>query len=237
MLFNFRNNKEQWKELINKQQKVFQQVDDDKATKIVGKVILEDEKQLPDHEKERWSKTAHLKRGLGKNKTLKAYDQLISKMVELGKNSLVVRDTIKAITQFYTNEIGFSSRNDVWVFASVQDWMLKNMNYIKDGGKQKEVFITPQRQLIDWARGTGGADCDDLAILFSALLKTIGKEGAVVILDAHKSGQFNHAMGACKPKYEPVFQGKWVPVELTRKEPFGWSIQHGKTYFLTSSSA
>ncbi len=232
MLFNFRNNKETWKKLVKKQQRAFKQVNDEKGRKLVGKVILEDDKELPDYEKERWSKTAHLKRGLGKNKTLRAYNQLISKMVDLGKSSLVVRDACKAIIQHYTNEIGFSSRNDIWVFASIQDWILKNMNYIKDGGRQKEIFITPQRQLMDWARGTGGADCDDLTILYSALLKSIQKKGAVIILDAHKSGQFNHAMGGCKGEYGDVFKGKWIPVELTRKEPFGWAVEHSKTYFV-----
>ena len=193
---------------------------------------MDDERELPRHEIERWSKTAHLKKGLGRTQTLQVYDKLISSMVEYGEKSLLVRDTAKGIIQLYSSAIGFSARDDIWVFASIQDWIQRNVNYIRDGGQRKEIFITPQRQLLDWARGTGGADCDDLSILYASLIKTIGKESAVVLLDANKTGSFNHAIGASRPEYEETFKGQWVPVELTIRKPYGWVIPHTKTYFV-----
>jgi len=220
-----------WEKLTSTQKFKFDKLNHKKIRQLVRKIIIEDRMELPKEEIQRWNKTASLKTGNSREKTLAAYDKLISGMVDFGVKSILVRDVAKAIVQLYSIGAGFDVRDDIWVFAAIQDWIQRNINYILDAGQQKEIFQTPQRQLIDWARGTTGSDCDDMAILYVALLRTIGKDAVVVLIDGHASGQYNHAMAFARSKtHDSIFKGQWIPVELTLPKPLGWIVNHTKTY-------
>ena len=215
-----------YQELIEQQEKHFKNLDHHEIDKIIRNIITED---YNDFGGERWIKKSTLKCGDNKIRTLESYKNLISFMVEYGEKSPIVRNATNGIIQQYE----IDPKNDLWVFASIQHWIQNRINYILDAGLGSEIFTTPQRQLVDWARGTSGSDCDDVSILYASMLKSIGKKSAVALIDAHKSSRFNHAIALAKSeKYNPIFNRDWIAVELTIEKPLGWIITHSKKFII-----
>jgi hypothetical protein len=111
----------------------------------------------------------------------------------------------------------------------IWDFVVLNVRYVYDTAGM-DVFATVKETLI-----SGGADCDDLTILFATLLKHLGFEViARVVSTKDNPGQWVHIYPLCGlPKDNPT---QWVPLDTTvdGSTP-GWEyrdIAHTKDYVL-----
>ena len=145
------------------------------------------------------------------------------KIRELGKLMAALawkgkRDrTIRLKTLEIIHNVGVKPHDWVGEATAVMRWIQHNVRYFLDP-KGVEYFQTPVRTLMDRA-----GDCDDLSILYAAMMGSIGHRTAVILTDPKQKGVISHAQGGINfyPKKTP-YGNKWVSVELTKPKPFGW---------------
>jgi hypothetical protein len=110
---------------------------------------------------------------------------------------------------------------------AIQKWVQDNIRYIFDP-RDVEYFQTPRRTMID-----GAGDCDDLSILTSSLLESIGYTTSICLCNPRGKGTaVSHAMCAVKfPREQKIKLGgneikfrtdKWYLVETIQPRQFGW---------------
>lgn len=92
-------------------------------------------------------------------------------------------------------------------------WVQRNVRYTKDPFRV-EVLHTPQR-LLELRAG----DCDDMTILLSAMLESIGHPTRLVLVgpDPSRPDLFSHVY------LEANHQGQWIPLDPTMPYPMGWA--------------
>ena len=102
--------------------------------------------------------------------------------------------------------------------SAVYDWVKENVQYVPDP-VGNELFISPVRMVQDYHDGNPLAgDCDDQALLITALCRSIGIESNVVLLDTGGGG-LDHAVSQA---YSEKL-GKYVLVDASTNEvPLGW---------------
>ena len=148
---------------------------------------------------------------------IKKIGGLMGLLVHHSSRTRVVRDVARAIVRGYDID-GKDYVDEMW---ALQHWIQNNIRYVFDTGEQ---FQTPFRVLIDWANGHDGADCDCSSMLYLALARAMGHQKlAVGLLDSRGDGTISHAIAMVKlPKFIAPWGDKWIPIELTRSERFGW---------------
>lgn len=154
---------------------------------------------------------------------LKKLAGLMTMLVEKSSRSRIVRDVARAIVRGYDVEPK-DFANELW---ALQHWIQNNIRYVFDTGEQ---FQTPQRQLLDWYNGHDGADCDCLTMLYLAMAHSLGHTKlAIGLLDGRGDGTISHAIALVKlPRPKDPWGHKWIPIELTKRVPFGW-LTHNAT--------
>ena len=103
-----------------------------------------------------------------------------------------------------------SSRNDECEVERIWDFAVLNVRYVLDP-VDADYFATVRRTL-----EAGGGDCDDLTILFAALLKSLGFEVVARVISTKKApGEWVHVyplVGLSKDNPK-----RWLPLDATVK--------------------
>ena len=109
--------------------------------------------------------------------------------------------------------------------AAIYDFVRNTVRYIPDpvANGQMELFISPVRMVKDYRSGMVlGGDCDDQALLTTALLRSIGIRANVVLIDQTGNG-LDHAF--CQAYSDKL--GTWVSVDASAPQvPLGWEIRY-----------
>lgn len=112
--------------------------------------------------------------------------------------------------------------------GAIFDFVKANVAYVPDpigpSGQEIELFISPVRMVTDYNVGIRIAgDCDDHAILFTALCRAVGIPCSVVLTDT-TGGGLDHA-------YSRVFSKKlrrWICADTASNAPLGWQYSHAQ---------
>ena len=107
--------------------------------------------------------------------------------------------------------------------AAIYDFVRTTVKYVPDpvadGGI--ELFISPVRMVKDYRVGMVlGGDCDDMALLTTALCRSIGIQSNVVLIDSVGKG-FDHAY--CQAHSDKLGM---INVDSSAPVPLGWAIQY-----------
>jgi transglutaminase-like putative cysteine protease len=96
---------------------------------------------------------------------------------------------------------------------AVFEWVQRNVRYTKDPFRV-EVLHAPRR-MIELRAG----DCDDMAILLGAMLRSIGHPVRLVLAgpDPLRPQLFTHVY------LEVHHKGNWIPLDATMPYPMGWA--------------
>lgn len=106
--------------------------------------------------------------------------------------------------------------------AAIYDWVKTNFSYIPDpigaSGNEIELFISPVRVVQDYNAGLRPAgDCDDHALLNTALFRALGMSSNVVLVDSG-NGSIDHAY--CRVRSDKL--QRWLVCDTTVNTPLGW---------------
>ena len=109
--------------------------------------------------------------------------------------------------------------------SAIYDWVKTHVHYVPDpvsGTDTIELFISPVRMVKDFNAGTTiGGDCDDIALLITALYRSIGIQANMVLIDQTGHG-YDHAY--CEVFSEKL--GKWINSDPSAPQfPLGWNIK------------
>jgi hypothetical protein len=111
---------------------------------------------------------------------------------------------------------------------AIHDWVKKHIRFTRDP-LGVELVKTPRRLLMDYAAerkaGRPGlilCDCDESSLLLAALLRSIGHNAMIVLVDASPlSTSLSHAI--VKGEVSP---GRWTWMETVKDMPMGWVPNH-----------
>jgi transglutaminase-like putative cysteine protease len=92
---------------------------------------------------------------------------------------------------------------------AIQEYVRDHIRYTRDI-RGTETLATPDQTI---RRGVG--DCDDMSLLASALLESIGHPTRFVAVGA-SPGDYSHVL------VETRVGRNWIPVETTENVPLGW---------------
>jgi len=95
-----------------------------------------------------------------------------------------------------------------------------NVKYVSDP-KDTELFIAPWIMCDLIERGVAAGDCDDMALFTASLLKSIGYNTKIIILDT-QGGGYDHAISE-------AFSNKtkeWLTLDPTGNKPVGWVFSY-----------
>jgi len=106
--------------------------------------------------------------------------------------------------------------------VSIYNWTKSNVTYVSDpviDNEDAELFISPVRMAKDYYSNRPLAgDCDDHALLNTALFRSIGLQSNVVILDQLGNG-WNHAIS----QVFSTVANRYIFVDTTNlTKPLGW---------------
>jgi len=106
--------------------------------------------------------------------------------------------------------------------SAIYNFVKNNVSYIPDpvgaDGSDIELFISPVVMVNMYEKGIRpSGDCDDMALLGTALFRAIGIKSNIVLVDSGGGG-IDHA-------FSEVWSdklGKWIDFDVTVKHPLGW---------------
>ena len=106
--------------------------------------------------------------------------------------------------------------------VGIYDWARANIRYTPDP-VEKELFISPVKMVRDHYQGKKlSGDCDDSALLVTALYRSIGLKSNVVLLDTAGQGLCHAVSQVYSEKL-----GRYVMVDASTSEiPIGWEIKY-----------
>lgn len=128
---------------------------------------------------------------------------LMVKLAREGRKSYPVRRLAENLTT------GLRQKDFVGEVREIHQYVKNHIRYCKDI-RGTETLATPEKTLENMI-----GDCDDKALLASALLESIGHPTRFVAL-GKKPGQFTHVI------VETKIGKRWIPVETTEDVPLGW---------------
>ena len=108
--------------------------------------------------------------------------------------------------------------------AAIFDWVKGNVTYTPDPEGVEgpiELFISPARMVKDFNQGKPLAgDCDDMALLTTALCRSIGIKANIVLLDIKGQG-IDHAI-------TQAYSDKlgWINLDPSSEPPLGWELKY-----------
>jgi len=110
--------------------------------------------------------------------------------------------------------------------AAVYDWVKENIAYVEDpidnNGITSELFISPIRMVKDYNEGkTLAGDCDDHALMCTALYRSIGLKSNIVLLARHDI-EYDHAV--CEVESNLGM----LTIDTTGNTPPGWQETYTK---------
>ena len=109
--------------------------------------------------------------------------------------------------------------------SAVYDWVKSNVMYTADP-MDIELITSPIRLVNDYRDGKQLAeDCDGHALFVTALLRSVGVNAHVVILDVQGKG-WDHAVAVA---YSEKL-GREIFVDTTSTKPLGWSEKYVNRY-------
>ena len=110
--------------------------------------------------------------------------------------------------------------------GSIYDWIKSSVSYVPDPitNGEIELFISPIKQVKDYGAGLRpSGDCDDMALLATALYRAIAIRSNVIIIDSIGEG-LDHA-------YSRVWSDKlnqYINCDPSSDYPLGWAIPYKK---------
>ena len=103
--------------------------------------------------------------------------------------------------------------------SAIYDWVKENVRYTPDPVRngQIELFTSPIRMIKDYREGRPMAeDCDGISLLTASLLRSLGYQSNIVLLDTRGQG-FDHAVT------QVILNGNTIMLDAsTNKYPLGW---------------
>ena len=146
------------------------------------------------------------------NYTMKDVTDSLIHLLDLAAHSQEVRSFAIHITQDSQDKI-----------SAIYNFMKNNVSYIPDpigaDGSDIELFISPVVMVSMYENGVRpSGDCDDMALLGTALFRAIGMKANIVLVDSGGGG-IDHA-------FTEVWSDKlnrYIDFDVTIKEPLGWS--------------
>jgi len=149
-----------------------------------------------------------------KNYTIQDITDSITFLLDRAAHSPEVRQHAIQITYDKQDKIG-----------AVHDWIKQNVSYVPDPIQSEgeiELFISPIKQVKDYAQGLRpSGDCDDMALLATALYRAIGIRANVIIIDSVGNG-LDHAF--CQVWSDKLNQ--FVNSDPSGEYPPGWEISY-----------
>ena len=104
--------------------------------------------------------------------------------------------------------------------AGIYDFVKNTFPYLPDP-IHYEFFIHPRLMAENYFAGyIRGADCDDHALLASAMLRSLGYEAKVLLVDSAGNGEIDHALAQVNT---PI---GWVNVDTVANCPLGWQFNY-----------
>ena len=105
--------------------------------------------------------------------------------------------------------------------TAIYEWVKRNIYYVSDP-VNIELFTSPVRLIQEYKQGKSPAgDCDDCAILVTALCRSVGIPANVILVDSAGEG-IDHAISQ-------VWSEKlncWLVIDTTSPYPLGWVIPY-----------
>jgi transglutaminase-like putative cysteine protease len=131
-------------------------------------------------------------------------------------------DRASTCQELRTLTIGITESSEDKI-AAIYRWIRSNVNYVPDPMGQDgeiELFISPVKMVKDYNAGLPlGGDCDDIAILATSMLRSIGIQSNVMLLDTIGEG-FDHAVSRAWSDRLNC----WAMVDASTKVvPLGWA--------------
>lgn len=140
--------------------------------------------------------------------TRKTVDYIIH-LIKNGAKDFCVRQT--AIGILIQN--GIQPKDYLGEIRTLFEWVQSNIRYTRD--IHRVELLHSARRMLDLRAG----DCDDMTILLSAMIKSIGHPVRIVLVGFNPRRQrlFTHIY------LEAFFKGWWIPLDPTMKHAMGWS--------------
>jgi Transglutaminase-like superfamily len=134
---------------------------------------------------------------------------LIAQLVREGAMDFCVRQTAIGILR----RRGIRAKDYPGEIRALFDWVQRNVRYTRDIHRV-ELLHTARRML-----QLRAGDCDDMTILLSAMLKSIGHpvQLALVGFNPKRKWLFTHIY------LEAYCRGDWIPLDPTVNRPMGWA--------------
>jgi hypothetical protein len=134
---------------------------------------------------------------------------LIAQLVQEGSRDFCVRQTAIGILR----QGGVPAKDYAGEIRALFEWVKRNIRYTRDIHRV-ELLHTARRML-----QLRAGDCDDMTILLSAMLKSIGHPVQLVLVgfNPRKKQLFTHIY------LEAFCRGGWVPLDPTVNRPMGWA--------------
>lgn len=108
-------------------------------------------------------------------------------------------------------------------FIAVNEFVRATFPYQPDP-QDTEMFISPARVADDYFKGKiHRLDCDDMAMLTTSMLRSIGHRARIVILDTDGLG-YNHCITQA---YSPTLND-WINLDPSSRFPTGWEESYTK---------
>ena len=133
----------------------------------------------------------------------------IINLIKKGAKDFFVRQTALKILRLY----GVRPKNYLAEISALFDWVKRNIRYTKD--IYKVELLHSARRMLEYRAG----DCDDITILLSAMLESIGHPVRLVIVgrDPKRKRLFSHIY------IETLYKDSWIPLDATMNKPMGWA--------------
>ena len=122
------------------------------------------------------------------------------------QNRIIKEQAIRIIADVAPND-------ELGQITTIFSWVQKNMKYVRDIYGVEEL-TRPDRVVYNILNGevSHSCDCDDYAMLLSALLRSIGFSTRVEALAVQSTEGYDHARAAVFSKVKNT----WLPLEGTR---------------------
>ena len=112
--------------------------------------------------------------------------------------------------------------------AAIYDFVKNNLDYVPDP-IDTELFVHPKKIAKDFFDGKKRVgDCDDHALLVSAMLNSIGTKSRIALIDVEGQG-LDHALAQAD-----LEELGWTNFDTTTSKPLGWEIKSHSTVHVTS---
>lgn len=148
----------------------------------------------------------HIPKGYAGTQTTVSY---IIQLIKDGAKDFCVRQT--AIDVLIENKV--APKNYFAEIRTLFEWVRQSIRYTRD--IHRVELLHTARRMLDLRAG----DCDDMTILLSAMLKSIGHPVRIVLVgfNPRKPMLFTHVY------LEALCNGDWIPLDPTTNHAMGWS--------------